>query len=53
MEAGSFGRRGSETLQEHELVYEKLPQDIHERHVLLLVSSLFFFINLRIKYIHQ
>ena len=37
-EAGSFGRRGSDAIQEHELIYEKLPQDIHERHVLLLVN---------------
>ena len=39
-EAGSFGRRGSDAIQEHELIYEKLPQDIHERHVLLLVNML-------------
>ena len=37
-EAGSFSRRGSDAIQEHELIYEKLPQDINERHVLLLVK---------------
>lgn len=33
-------RKGSESLEERELIYEKLPQDIAERHVLLLVCKL-------------
>lgn len=35
-----MARRGSEHLEERELIYEKLPQDIAERHVLLLVLPL-------------
>ena len=35
----STARRGSDNLEERELIYEKLPQDIAERHVLLLVCG--------------
>lgn len=33
-------RRGSGALEERELIYEKLPKDIAERHVLLMVGWL-------------
>ena len=35
-ESKAMGRRGSDPLEERELVYEKLPRDITKRHVLLM-----------------
>ena len=35
-ESKAMGRRGSDPLEERELVYEKLPHDITQRHVLLM-----------------
>ncbi len=36
-EGRALAKRRSGALQERELIYEKLPQDIAERHVLLMV----------------